>query len=904
MNIVHLADIHIWLIIIPQMDIVGNDVSATGEEQDSRIQEGAIVKIHSLQSVAAQQHNGAHAELGKFNPDTGRWQAKLRRGKTLSGVEIGVKPANLLFVRAPANAWRLDDARWTFSDCNSLLNKLQELSAARDWKGLVALEDQAIQIARLETGLTPANAGAIYYNLALAHENLRNFESAVKFHEQDLALAKRVGDSEWEAQAVRNISNARVPCTSHVRTTEDYERMQQEKGIEKFSTDDLIEFAQGLQKKGLHKRVFETLDAYLKIVETHRIAAAAAWERTTGRFPGSDRTQEGAAYGILIFSYLAMGHFHKAINCCEKRLLIAREYGNRQGESVALCSLGACYSELGQYKKAFEYLDQDLGIARELGDLEGEAKTLGNMGNVLYSQGNEFHRETSDLYLACQRCAEMAGDQATALRANIKRGQALCTPDTWSECSVLLSDGIILAQKLDDKKEMRFACGLLGHMYLEYHCLETGGAIWPTENTPTVISALHLAREWSVVALELNSQLHGHHLHLDLDLHLDLARQDYLLGEVDDAIEGLKLYLTVCRRSGRSRCEFCSQVRGEDAPMETCSECGVARYCSREHQKLSWNCHKKSNRLHTFSHKVMCPLWKRWRSVEKGKETAEECRQYFLDFLAFLNTLTDDGKKRADLERPFRSMQEEAGVYVCGTKECLGQDIPVSVGGESKSIPRMMIPNVANLPAPLLPGVGERVKVTGLIQKSEYNGRSATVAKLLDGGRICVVLDEGGVAVKTGKELSVNHENVETLLLENLQKLVVETSILEHQLQKTTQSTPPEQPSPSTAPAAGASPKHRSPKKGKNVTPDESSERTVEAKFYVDGTWNKAILGAQLGPDRQQVKFVGCEEHGWQDTAAKDIRFPVVKICKAKTSKVAAAGALFLTSFWDCFGAG
>ncbi len=72
---------------------VGNDASAAREEQDSKLQEGAIVKIHSLQSAAAQQHNGAHAELGNFNPDTGRWQAKLRRGKTLSGVEIGVKPA-------------------------------------------------------------------------------------------------------------------------------------------------------------------------------------------------------------------------------------------------------------------------------------------------------------------------------------------------------------------------------------------------------------------------------------------------------------------------------------------------------------------------------------------------------------------------------------------------------------------------------------------------------------------------------------------------------------------------------------------------------------------------------------------------------------------------------------------
>ena len=52
--------------------------------------------------------------------------------------------------------------------------------------------------------------------------------------------------------------------------------------------------------------------------------------------------------------------------------------------------------------------------------------------------------------------------------------------------------------------------------------------------------------------------------------------------------------------------------------------------------------------------------------------------------------------------------------------------------------------------------------------------------------------------------------------------------------------------------------------------------KVVEAKFYgdSDGTWNKAILGAQLGPDRQQVMFVGYEADGWQDTAAKDVRYP------------------------------
>ena len=56
------------------------------------------------------------------------------------------------------------------------------------------------------------------------------------------------------------------------------------------------------------------------------------------------------------------------------------------------------------------------------------------------------------------------------------------------------------------------------------------------------------------------------------------------------------------------------------------------------------------------------------------------------------------------------------------------------------------------------------------------------------------------------------------------------------------------------------------------VTPVEP---VVEAIFYGDGTWNKAVLGAQLGRDRQQVKFVGYEGDGWQETASKDIRYPV-----------------------------
>ena len=198
-----------------------------------------------------------------------------------------------------------------------------------------------------------------------------------------------------------------------------------------------------------------------------------------------------------------------------------------------------------------------------------------------------------------------------------------------------------LAQRLDDQENIADVYKLLGHMYLKFHCFETGGG--NSARAPHAVgSTLHLAREWSLMALNTNLR----HNFQSTGVTLDLARQEFLLGEEDDAIAMLELYLTICVHEGRNCCEFCWQVRGEDAPMETCGGCGVARYCSREHQELSFN--KKTTRLHTFSHKIMCPLWKRGRNIKKGKETAEDCRQYFLDFLASLNTLTVDGKKRQE----------------------------------------------------------------------------------------------------------------------------------------------------------------------------------------------------------------------------------------------------------------
>ena len=67
-------------------------------------------------------------------------------------------------------------------------------------------------------------------------------------------------------------------------------------------------------------------------------------------------------------------------------------------------------------------------------------------------------------------------------------------------------------------------------------------------------------------------------------LPLDLARQEeHLLGEEDDPIAMLELYLSMCVQSGRKRFEFCSRAPRTSGRAETYGGRGMAPYCSRDH---------------------------------------------------------------------------------------------------------------------------------------------------------------------------------------------------------------------------------------------------------------------------------------------------------------------------------
>ena len=142
-------------------------------------------------------------------------------------------------------------------------------------------------------------------------------------------------------------------------------------------------------------------------------------------------------------------------------------------------------------------------------------------------------------------------------------------------------------------------------------------------------------------------------------------------------------------------CAVCQQAKGDNAAaLLTCGQCGVARYCSVEHQKLHWRPKdaKAASEAVDFSdvdslraalredpdllparrgdvsminsvlpivgqrgmdwHKRVCKLFKKWKSVKRGQASRGDARDLILAFLAEaeLPVPTDDEGSTITLE--------------------------------------------------------------------------------------------------------------------------------------------------------------------------------------------------------------------------------------------------------------
>lgn len=85
-----------------------------------------------------------------------------------------------------------------------------------------------------------------------------------------------------------------------------------------------------------------------------------------------DKVDEGVALANLGNSHYFLGDLKQSIEYHRKRLCIAKEIGDRRSKGRSYCMLGCALDRLGDSQEAIECHKQDLAIAKEIGDLVRE----------------------------------------------------------------------------------------------------------------------------------------------------------------------------------------------------------------------------------------------------------------------------------------------------------------------------------------------------------------------------------------------------------------------------------------------------------------------------------------------------------------------------------------------------
>ena len=210
--------------------------------------------------------------------------------------------------------------------------KLNELQFAGDWRGVVALEKEALALAQELRELRVANpglAGAILNALGLGFRNVGDYGRARELHEQDRAMAEARGDRAGVARACGNLGLCYESTGDHGRARE------------------------------LH--------------EQHRAMAEAM----------GDRAGVAAACGNLGNCCESTGDYGRARELHEQAKVICEALGDRAGVVRSCGNLGICFLNTGDYGRAISYFAEQYNLAKEIQVETHRAEAALSMGVAL-----------------------------------------------------------------------------------------------------------------------------------------------------------------------------------------------------------------------------------------------------------------------------------------------------------------------------------------------------------------------------------------------------------------------------------------------------------------------------------------------------------------------------------------
>ncbi|RWS24574.1 tetratricopeptide repeat protein 28-like protein, partial [Leptotrombidium deliense] len=321
----------------------------------------------------------------------------------------------------------------------------QEVLAAGHFAAAVVILESSLRIGTCSLKLR----GSVYSALSTCYWALNEVDKAIKYMQQDLQVAKSLGDQIGECRAHENLGAAYFSkgWYKEALASHRYQLVLAMKG------KDTDQAASALTSLG---HVYNAIGDYPNALASHKQCLQLM--RQMG-----DKVGETKEVGNVGAVYLAMNDYERAIKCHLEHLNLAKLSGSKLEEAKAYANLGSCYHYKKSNQQSIQYYENLLKLAQEVGDKSIEARAYSGLGHAArcigdYRQAKRWHERQLEMALFTK-------DKVAEAKALLNLGVIFDLLGDFEDAIKLHFAHMKIAQQLGDSSLLAKSYGNLGQSY-------------------------------------------------------------------------------------------------------------------------------------------------------------------------------------------------------------------------------------------------------------------------------------------------------------------------------------------------------------------------------------------------------------------------------------------------------
>jgi len=296
------------------------------------------------------------------------------------------------------------------------------------------------------------------------YHHLGDYDTALDYLKQSLAIQQQIGDKAGEGVTLNNISQI-FKARGDYATALDYLKqslaIRQQIGDKAGEGATLNNISQIYHANG----DYATALTYLK--------QSLAIQQQIG-----DKAGEGVTLNNISQIYAARGDYATALDYLKQSLAIQQQIGDKAGEGATLNNISQIYDARGDYATALDYLKQSLAIRQQIGDKAGIGATLNNISQIYDARGDyatalDYLKQSLAIQ---QQIGDKAGEGATL--NNIS--QIYDARGDYATALDYLKQSLAIRQQIGDSAGLCATLFNMGHIHWQNEEVENALQAWLT----------------------------------------------------------------------------------------------------------------------------------------------------------------------------------------------------------------------------------------------------------------------------------------------------------------------------------------------------------------------------------------------------------------------------------------